>query len=92
MKAYAVRCLGVYFLVYDATHAKAKGIVTRLATNADISPRRAYGTLWCRRWPAMDRASPPPAAVQEWGIPGERDYETGIRIEMPEPFAGVPHA
>ena len=92
MKAYAVRCFGVYFLVYDATHAKAKGAVARLATNADIDPRRAYGTLRCRRWSAMDRTSPSPIAVQEWGAPGERDPETGARIETPEPFTGAPYA
>ena len=93
MKAYAVRCLGVYFLVYAITHAKAKGAVARMVTNADIDPRRAYGTLRCRRWLAMDRTSPPPSTVQEWGAPGDgRAYETGVRIEAPEPFAGAFYA
>lgn len=88
MKAFAVQCVGVYFVVYADTHAKAKGVIASMATGADIDPRRAYGTLRCRRWPQFDMDAPA-RPVYEWGVPGTRDCETGSYIEMPCPFKGV---
>jgi hypothetical protein len=83
VRAYAICMTGLYFLVNAPDAAQAKGAVIRLAYAANV---RQYRGLRCRRWPEFDGGD---ARVMEWGYPGARDPETGVRIEIPSPFAAV---
>lgn len=76
MKAYAVNMEGHYWLAYAPNATAAKGLVI---------VRCGFYRMWCRRWPELDRTDDR-VALYEWGYPGSRDYETGVRIETPEPF------
>lgn len=90
MKAYAVHLSDEYWLVYAARGRDARAAVIRAEYYRDGRwLRHAFRTLRCRRWPALDD-SPDwdrgPRA-EYWGSPGARDRETGVRIEVPSPFA-----
>ena len=89
MKAYAVCLEGHYWLVYAPTAAQAKGRIITAARSAcgQAHVQRIFGSLRCRRWQALDKETDT-VSVSAWGFPGERDYETGLRIAMPDPFAG----
>lgn len=87
-KAYAVRFVGAFWLVHAPTHARAKGLVLRLAFEADPQYRHHMAGLQCRRWPQFDGWLGERA--QYWGYPGERSIDTGgLPTETPAPFAGA---
>lgn len=82
MKAYAVHLNGCYWLAYAPTADRAKGLVLQRVERAY---RPTIRTLRCRRWADLD-SSDDRARLEPWGVPGTRDWETGTRIELPEPF------
>jgi hypothetical protein len=85
VKAYAVQFDGVHFLVYAETAAKAKGLVIDQANNVNRGwAQSRFKSLGCRRWFEMDSWGP--ARVERWGTPGERDWETGTYIALPDPW------
>lgn len=83
MKAYAVRLDGCYWMVHAPTAAKAKGMV--IATLDRSLARRVFASIRCRRWREIDTTTDV-SRVVAWGIPGDRDWDTGIRITVPDPF------
>ena len=73
MKAYAIEAWKHYFLVYAQTGAQARGMVIRLAWQADVPISRVIRWLRCRRWPERDDAA----------------AEAGVTecLFMPDPFS-----
>jgi hypothetical protein len=86
VKAYAVQFDGVHFLVYAETAAKAKGrVIDKAWAYSSGYVRARFRSLGCRRWPDLDDPEGCPRLV-EWGTPGERDWETGTYIALPDPW------
>lgn len=82
LKCYAVRLDGVFFLAYAESAAQAKGLVLKRAQR--VYRRIPFKTLACRLWRGLEGATH--AHVEDWGTPGERDWETGAYIGTPTPF------